>query len=100
MRGPVIFTRPRRPVADAKKWTSCYSLSQPEPLPRPLVELNMKSDKIKLIVAVVIFVVAAVLIAYQLNLFGGGGGSSNNLPTPAPGEQPKGGPRTAPGPGK
>jgi hypothetical protein len=55
----------------------------------------MKSDKIKLIVAVAIFVVAAVLIVYQLGLFGGGGGSSNLPVTPA-GEQPKGGPRTVP----
>jgi hypothetical protein len=52
----------------------------------------MKSDKIKLIVAVVIFVVAAVLIVYQLGLFGGGG-STTNLPTAPTGEQPKGGPR-------
>jgi len=52
----------------------------------------MKSDKIKLIVAIAIFVVAAIVIVYQMGLFSGGG-SSNALPAPPPGEQPKGGPR-------
>ena len=51
----------------------------------------MKSDKIKLIVAIVIFAVAAVIIAYNLGVFGGGG--SAPLPTTPAGEQPKGGPR-------
>ncbi len=54
----------------------------------------MKSDKIKLIVAIVIFAVAAVLIAYQLGVFGGGGGAASpKLAAPEPGQQPKGGPR-------
>ena len=50
----------------------------------------MKSDKIKLIVAIAIFAIAAVIIAYNLGVFGGG--SAAPPPTP-PGEQPKGGPR-------
>ncbi len=55
----------------------------------------MKSDKIKLIVAVAIFAIAAVVIAYQLNLFGG---SSSPPPVQAkdPNAQPRGGPRAVP----
>ncbi len=55
----------------------------------------MKSDKIKLIVALVILVVAVVFIAYRLNLFGGG--SSNPPPAPKdPSAPQRGGPRAVP----
>lgn len=50
----------------------------------------MKSDKIKLIVAIAIFAVAALLIAYQL--FSGGGSSDVEVKPIPPGEA-KGGPR-------
>ncbi len=57
----------------------------------------MKSDKLKLIVAIAIFVVAGVLIAWRLNFFGGGGEAAN-LPK-APTGDPNarfGGPHAAP----
>jgi hypothetical protein len=56
----------------------------------------MKSDKIKLIVAIVIFAIAAVVIAYQLNLFGGGGAKPAPVNTKDPNAQPRGGPRAIP----
>ncbi len=55
----------------------------------------MKSDKIKLIVAIVIFAIAAVVIAWQLGVFE----KSAATPTPAakdPAAQPRGGPRVVP----
>jgi len=51
----------------------------------------MKSDRIKLIDAVVIFVAAAVIIAYNMGVFGGS--SAPVVQTPTAGQQPKGGPR-------
>ena len=57
----------------------------------------MKSDKIKLIVAVVIFVAAAVIIAYNMGVFGG---SSPAPQAPPAGQQPKGGPRAVTPDGK
>lgn len=67
-----------------------YAFRWPETQGASLVETCMKSDKIKLIVAIVIFAVAAVIIAIQL--FGGGGGQPE-IAAPKPGEQPRGGPR-------
>lgn len=55
----------------------------------------MKSDKVKLIVAIVIFAIAAVVIAWQLGVFEKGAAA----PTPAakdPAAQPRGGPRAVP----
>jgi len=50
----------------------------------------MKSDKVKLIVAIAIFAIAAVIIILQLV---GGGGGQTDLPAPKEGETPRGGPR-------
>ena len=51
------------------------------------------SDKPKLIIALVIFVIAAVVIAYQFGWIGGGATKT----TASPPEAPKsGGPRTIP----
>lgn len=54
------------------------------------------SDKPKLIAAVVIFAIAAVLIAWNFGIFGGGGGSTQTPPID-PNSTVGGGPRTAPG---
>lgn len=56
----------------------------------------MKSDKIKLIVAIVIFAIAAVIIGMRLM---GGGSGQPELPAPKEGETPRGGPRAV-SPGK
>jgi len=56
----------------------------------------MKSDKIKLIVAIVIFAIAAAVIAYQLDLFGGGTAKPAPVQTKDPNAQPRGGPRAVP----
>lgn len=55
----------------------------------------MKSDKIKLIVAIVIFAIAAVVIAMQLGVFSG---SAKPPPvnTSDPAAPPRGGPRAVP----
>lgn len=54
------------------------------------------SDKPKLIVAGVIFLIAIVLIAYNFGLFGGGS-SPNNTPQLKESAQGRGGPAAAPG---
>ena len=62
----------------------------------PLAERDMKSDKIKLIVAIVIFAVAAVVIAYQLGLFSGGGAAKPAPVTTTDPNAKRGGPRAIP----
>lgn len=58
----------------------------------------MKSDKIKLYVALGILLIAGVLFAMRSGLFGGGGGDAANLPKVDKGDPNArgGGPRTAP----
>jgi multisubunit Na+/H+ antiporter MnhC subunit len=57
-------------------------------------EFVMKSDKVKLIAAVVIFVIAAVVIVIQLGVFGGSTNPPPVVKNPADPNAPlRGGPR-------
>jgi flagellar basal body-associated protein FliL len=56
----------------------------------------MKSDKIKLIVAIVIFAIAAVVIAWQLGVFEKGAATPTPPAANDPAAQPRGGPRAVP----
>lgn len=59
----------------------------------------MKSDKIKMIVAVAILAIAAIVFAWNMGLFSGGGSSSTPTVNPGPSGESgrRGGAQQAPG---